>query len=112
MVVSDGRPTFGEDEYVVPLCDGGAVVVDARTLEAAFLNPVAALLRARLRAGVTDLDALVAAVAAEFDAPDEAIEADVRRFVAELGPGFCGGSRPGPECPQGLERGPSGRVCG
>lgn len=96
--MSEERPPAGEGEYVVPLCDGGAVVVDARTLEAALLNPVAALVHARLRAGETDLESLVDAVATEFDAPRDVIEADVRRFVSEVRTGFGGDSRPGTEC--------------
>ena len=73
---------------IVSLCDGGAVVVDERTLGGAVLNAVGAFIVRRLAAGERDIDALVAAVAAEFDAPKDVIEADVRRFVTELGEGF------------------------
>jgi hypothetical protein len=66
---------------VVPLCDGGAVVVDDETLAGAILNPVGALVFARMTAGETEISALVAAVAAEFDAPLDVIEADVKTFV-------------------------------
>ena len=62
---------------VVPLCDGGAVVVDDETLAGALLNRVAAFVHARLHEGVTDLEALVDAVAAEFDAPRDRIRADL-----------------------------------
>ena len=68
---------------VVPLCDGGAVVVDDDSLAGAILNPVGAFVYARVAAGETSLPALVAAVAAEFDAPLDVIEADVTRFLEE-----------------------------
>lgn len=73
---------------LVPLCDGGAVVVDDATLAGAVVNPVGAFVLARMAAGETDEAALVSAVAAEFDAPREVIEADVKRFLAEAGQGF------------------------
>ncbi len=73
---------------IVPLCDGSAVVVDEGTLAAAVLNPVAAFIARRLAEGETDIATLVAAVAAEFDAPLDVIEGDVRRFVAEMGTRF------------------------
>jgi hypothetical protein len=69
---------------VVPLCDGGAVVVDDESLAGVLLNPVGAFVYARLAAGETSLPALVAAVAAEFDAPPDVIEADVTRFLDEI----------------------------
>lgn len=75
---------------VVPLCDGGAVVVDDETLAGAVLNPVGALVYTRMAAGETEIAALVAAVAAEFDAPLEQIEADVTRFVEEIRNGLGG----------------------
>ena len=70
---------------VVPLCDGGAVVVDDDTLAGAILNPVGAFVYARMAAGETEIPALVAAVAAEFDAPLDVIEADVKAFVPAWG---------------------------
>ncbi len=70
---------------VVPLCDGGAVVVDDDTLAGAILNPVGAFVYARMAAGETEIPALVAAVAAEFDAPLDVIEADVKSFVSSRG---------------------------
>lgn len=66
---------------VVPLCDGGAVVVDDGSLDGAVLDPVGAFVFARLAAGETSLPALAAAVAAEFDAPPDQIEADLTRFL-------------------------------
>jgi len=75
---------------VVPLCDGGAVVVDDESLAGAVLNPVAAFVYARIAAGETEIPALVAAVAAEFDAPLDVIEADVTRFVKEIREGLGG----------------------
>ena len=68
---------------VVPLCDGGAVVVDDDTLAGAILNPVGAFVYARMAAGETEIPALVAAVAAEFDAPLDVIESDVKAFVSD-----------------------------
>ena len=76
--------------FVVPLCDGGAVVVDDDTLAGAVLNPVGAFVYARMAAGETEISALVAAVAAEFDAPLDVIEADVTRFVGEIRKGLGG----------------------
>ncbi len=75
---------------VVPLCDGGAVVVDDDSLAGAVLNPVAAFVYARMTAGETEISALVAAVAAEFDAPLDVIEADVKSFVGEIREGLGG----------------------
>lgn len=82
---------------VVPLCDGGAVVVDDDTLAGAVLNPVAAFVFARMAAGETEIPALVDAVAAEFDAPREVIEADVTRFVGEVRAGLGGRGPAGAE---------------
>ena len=80
-----GRPSpFGGGAYVVPLCDGGAVVVDAETLAGAILNEVGAFVLERARSGVTGLEPLVEAVEAAFDAPREAIREDVARFLREL----------------------------
>ena len=82
---SPGRPFRpGEPVSVVPLCDGGAVVVGERTLAGAVLNAVGAFVWARIAAGEDDLEALVGSVAAEFDAPREVVEKDVARFVEEL----------------------------
>ena len=69
---------------VVPLCDGGAVVVHGDTLDGFVLNPVGAFVYARMAAGERELPALVAAVAARFDAPLEEVEADVARFVGTI----------------------------
>lgn len=80
-----GRPSpFGGETYVVPLCDGGAVVVDAETLAGAILNEVGAFVLERVRSGETGLDPLVEAVEAAFDAPREAIREDVARFLRGL----------------------------
>lgn len=80
-----GRPSRFEGEaYVVPLCDGGAVVVDAETLAGAILNEVGAFVLERVRSGVTGLEPLVEEVEAAFDAPREAIREDVSRFLREL----------------------------
>jgi len=69
---------------VVPLCDGGAVVVVERTLAGAVLNAVGAFVWARIAEGEEDPEALVGAVAAEFDAPRGVVEEDVARFVERL----------------------------
>lgn len=80
-----GRPfRFAEPAAVVPLCDGGAVVVVERTLAGAVLNAVGAFVWARIAAGEERLEALVEAVAAEFDAPRDVVEADVALFVERL----------------------------
>lgn len=80
-----GRPSpFEGEALVVPLCDGGAVVVDAETLAGAVLNEVGAFVLERVRAGVTGLEPLVEEVEAAFDAPREAIREDVARFLREL----------------------------
>lgn len=84
MTSGTGRPGEGPGLLVLPLCDGGAVVVDEGTLAGAVVNAVGALLVERVRGGVTAVDALVEAVASEFDAPRGQIRDDVERFLRAL----------------------------
>ena len=84
MTSGTGRPGEGPGLLVVPLCDGGAVVVDEETLAGAVVNAVGASLVERLRGGMTAVDALVEAVASEFDAPRAQVRDDVERFLGEL----------------------------